>query len=66
YQRAFRAGMTVPAIVGRVALCALACGLAAHAAIAADGFVSMAGGLAGLGAGVALAAHLRRRPKPLN
>ena len=66
YQRAFRAGMTVPAIVGRVALCALACSLAAHAAIATGGLAAAVIGLAGLGAGVALAAHLRRRAKLLN
>lgn len=63
YQRAFRAGMTVTAIVSRVALCALACGLAAHAAIATGGLAAAVIGLAGLGAGIALAAHLRKRAK---
>ncbi|MBA90897.1 MAG: glycoside hydrolase [Phyllobacteriaceae bacterium] len=61
YQRAFRAGMPVTAIVGRVALCALACGLSGYAATATGGLAAAVIGLAGLGAGVALAAHLRKR-----
>lgn len=64
YQRAFRAGVPVTAIVGRVALCALACGLAGYAAIATGGLAAVVIGLAGLVAGIALAAHLRKQAKP--